>query len=273
MKYYLALVGILLLFIAAGCGNSLEAPRGEFSQSTVLIVLNEKTTAENASNKDPAEWGEKVTGIKTRLDTANKVMALTFDACGGSAGSRYDRKLLEYLMAEKIPATLFINSRWIDANSDVFISLADNSLFEIANHGTQHKPLSVNGKSAYGLKGTGSMAEVREEVLTNEQKILKLTGCKPKFFRPGTAFADEVAVAAVRDLGEEVVGFNVLGDAGATFNRKQVKAACLQAAPGSIIIFHMNHPESETLAGLREVIPELRRRGWRFVKLSDYPLK
>ncbi|NPV26104.1 MAG: polysaccharide deacetylase family protein [Firmicutes bacterium] len=289
MKHYAAFFCLAGLLLAAGIGcgsqhipnssagsnrsvvNQLAAPNETRNKSTPNEAINK--FEDKQINKTPKEWAEKVSGVKTRLATNDKVIALTFDACGGAAGSQYDQKLIEYLTAEKIPATLFINSRWIDANPDIFLQLSRNNLFEIANHGTQHKPLSVNGKTAYGIKGTGSIEEVKEEVLVNEQKILKLTGRKPKFFRPGTAFADEIAVSVVEDLGEEVVGFNILGDAGATFSRTQIRQSCLRASPGSIIIFHMNHPESETLAGIKEVIPELRKKGFRFVKLGDYPLE
>ena len=61
----------------------------------------------------PREWGESVAGVKTRLATQEKVIALTFDACG-SAGDGYDKDLIDYLEQEQIPATLFINDRWID---------------------------------------------------------------------------------------------------------------------------------------------------------------
>jgi peptidoglycan/xylan/chitin deacetylase (PgdA/CDA1 family) len=92
------------------------------------------------------------------------VIALTFDACGGPGGSGYDRALIDFLRRREIPATLFINSRWIDANPAIFRRLAAEPLFEIANHGTRHRPLSVTGRSAYGIPGTRSAAEVYDEI-------------------------------------------------------------------------------------------------------------
>jgi peptidoglycan/xylan/chitin deacetylase (PgdA/CDA1 family) len=47
----------------------------------------------------------------------------------------------------------------------------------------------------------------------------------------------------------------------------------LKAPPSSIILLHMNHPESETAEGVIEAIPELKKRGVRFVKLSEYGLR
>jgi peptidoglycan/xylan/chitin deacetylase (PgdA/CDA1 family) len=219
----------------------------------------------------PVHWGETVPGVITKINTRNKVVALTFDACGGSVASNgYDMDLIDFLIKENVPATLFINSRWIDANYNIFMKLAGNPLFEIENHGYLHKPLSVNGKSAYGIPGTLNAGEVIDEVLLNEQKIENLTGRKPLYFRSGTAYYDEVAVKIVYDLGLKPIGFNILGDAGANFNTKQVANACLSAVPGSIIILHMNHPEKYTAEGIKLAVPELKKRGFSFTKLESY---
>jgi peptidoglycan/xylan/chitin deacetylase (PgdA/CDA1 family) len=222
------------------------------------------------ASQKPKLWGEKIPGVITRLNTNEKVIALTFDACGGPKGSGYDAELIYYLRQHHIPATLFINARWIDANYGRFMELSKIPQFEIENHGYLHKPLSVSGKSAWGIKGTSSPAEVVDEVYMNKLKIAKLTGRTPKFFRPGTAFFDDVAVKIVYELGQKPLNYDILGDAGATFNRHQVKNALLSAKPGSIVIMHMNHPEGETFEGLKDAIPILQKRGYKFVKVEDY---
>jgi peptidoglycan/xylan/chitin deacetylase (PgdA/CDA1 family) len=225
------------------------------------------------SGKIPKEWGKRVKGVKTRLNTDQKVLALTFDACGGLKGNGYDTRLIKYLGSEKIPTTLFISGRWIDANQDIFQKLAKNPLFEIENHGLNHKPCSVNGRSIYGIEGTRTVDELIDEIEENAIKIQNLTGRKPKFYRPATAYCDEIGVEVAKGLGYEVVNFNVLGDAGATYSKSQVKEALLNAPLSSIILMHMNHPEGETAEGLMEAIPELRKRGFKFVKLSEYDLR
>ena len=224
-------------------------------------------------NQAPKEWGETVEGVKTRLDTTEMVIALTFDACGGPKGSRYDAALIEFLRSEKIPATLFVSGSWIDANPAVFKNLASDPLFEIANHGLAHKPCSVNGKPAYGIRGTASVGELVDEIEKNGRKIEAATGRKPKFYRPGTAYCDEVAVKVAGELGYEVVNYSMLGDAGATWPPEKILQALLKAGPGSIVILHMNQPRSKTSAGLKEAIAPLKEKGFRFVKLSEFPLK
>jgi peptidoglycan/xylan/chitin deacetylase (PgdA/CDA1 family) len=224
-------------------------------------------------NQTPKLWGEEVPGVYRHEETNNKVIALTFDACGGPKGSGYDKELINYLRQMKIPATLFINSRWIDANYWTFWALNRIPQFEIENHGYLHKPLSVNGKSAWGIKGTQNVGEVVDEVLLNHRKLQQLTGKTSKFFRSGTAYYDEVAVKILDEIGERPVGYSVLGDAGATYNREQVKNALLSAKPGSIVIMHMNHPEGQTFEGVKDAIPLLIQRGYRFVKLTEFPLQ
>jgi peptidoglycan/xylan/chitin deacetylase (PgdA/CDA1 family) len=225
------------------------------------------------SGRVPHEWGEVVQGVKTRLNTNQKVLALTFDACGGPRGSDYDEKLIRYLENEKISATLFISGKWIDANPDILPALSKNPLFDIENHGLNHKPCSAMGRSAYGINGTKNIRETFDEIELNGLKLLNLMGRKSKYYRPGTTFCDEICVEVANALGYEVVNFSVRGDAGATLSKKQVKEGLLHSAPASIILMHMNHPEGQTADGLMEAIPELRKRGFRFVKVSEFGLK
>ena len=225
------------------------------------------------SGRVPHEWGEVVKGVKTRLNTDQKVLALTFDACGGPKGSNYDEKLIQYLENEKIPATLFFSGKWMDANPDIFQALSRDPLFEIENHGLNHKPCSAIGRSAYGIKGTKNIREIFDEIELNALRIQTMTDSKPRYFRPGTAYSDEVCVEIANALGYEVVNFSIRGDAGATYSKKQVKEALTHAAPASIILMHMNLPGGQTAAGLMEAVPELRKHGFRFVKLSNFGLK
>ncbi|MGA9172813.1 MAG: polysaccharide deacetylase family protein [Thermoactinomyces sp.] len=243
--------------------NTKAAPAADGEQQQQALL-------QKYGHQHPQKWGEHLPGIIDRLPTHEKVIALTFDACGGKHGDGYDQKLIDYLIKERIPATLFINSRWIKANPETFIKLAHNPLFEIENHGTQHRPLSVTGRSAYGIKGTKNAKAVINEVLGNEQLITRLTGRKPKFFRTGTAFYDDVAVKLVYGLGEKPVNYDILGDAGATYNTRQVEQALLTAKPGSIVIMHMNQPSHDTAEGVIKGIPLLKQKGFRFVKLEDY---
>lgn len=291
MTFIICIFLMLIMLLLNACGGA--PPTEQTSQEAPICTTGDESKSEEISEQSdggssqaqddaiiakyssqtPRQWGETTDGVKTSLDTKEKVIALTFDACGGKNGNGYDKALIDYLVKEKIPATLFVNSRWIDANNSIFMTLADNSLFEIENHGAKHQPLSVNGKTAYHMSGTTSVTEVMSEVQDNADKIYQLTGRKPKFFRSGTNYYDELATLIVEELGEQAVGYSVLGDAGATYTAAQIKKACSSAKSGSIIICHMNHPEKDTAAGIKAAIPILLKEGYQFVKLEDYPLK
>jgi peptidoglycan/xylan/chitin deacetylase (PgdA/CDA1 family) len=268
MLWRILMICLMLSAVFTG-GSALAA---DHAGKDAYEALKKKVVAE-FSGRTPNEWGETVTGVKTRLATDDRVIALTLDACGSANGKGFDAALINYMERENIPATLFINSRWIDTNRELFLRLAANPLFEIGNHGLLHKPASVNGRSVYGINGTKDVAELVDEIELNAAKIRELTGKTPRWYRSGTAYYDEVAVAIANRLGHEVIGFNVLGDAGATYSREQVRQALLKAGPGAIVILHMNHPEGQTAAGALAALPELKKRGFRFVKLSDYGMK
>lgn len=232
-----------------------------------------KSVVSKYEKQMPKQWGENVTGVKTQFNTKEKVIAITMDACGSKDGMGYDKKLISYLEKENIPATLFINARWIDTNLETFKTLAANPLFEIGNHGLSHKPASVDGSSVYGIKGTENIAELVDEIELNARKIESITNKRPKYYRSGTAFYDDVAVKVANKLKHQVVGFSILGDAGATYTAKKVEEAFMSAKKGEIAIVHFNHPESQTREGMIRAIEKLKADGFKFVKLSAYPLK
>ncbi|MEV4560212.1 polysaccharide deacetylase family protein [Kitasatospora sp. NPDC049285] len=215
----------------------------------------------------PAQWGTEVTGVRTT--TSGTALALTFDACGGPGGDGYDAELIGVLRRLAVPATLFLNARWIDANPGPFHELAADPLFELGNHGTAHRPLSVTGRAAYGITGTADAGAVYDEVAGNHAKLTALLGRPPRYFRSGTAHYDEIATRIVADLGEGVAGFSVNGDAGATFTAEQVRRTVAAAGPGAIVIGHVNHPGSGTAPGFAAALPALLDAGRRFRRLSD----
>ena len=248
------------------------------AQTTQEALPTEKIAPENLRAKlqtefqhaTPKVWSEQAPGVETKLPTQNKVLALTFDACGGTGSDGYDAKLIDFLTEEKIPATLFINGQWLATNADNFQKIAADPLFEIENHGTNHIPCSANGHSAYNITGTKNISAMIDEMDLNAQKIESLTGKKPLFYRSATAFTDEICPQVAHQLGYTVVSFNVLGDAGATYSAAQIEKVLLAAPPGAIIILHMNHPEKDTAEGVMQVVPKLQKAGFKFVKLEDY---
>lgn len=252
-------------------GQVTTAENGAFINLNTPEYLELKNNISNEfKNAKPGHFGEFIKGVQIRIDTEEKLIAFTFDACGGR-GSGYNADLINYLRKEKIPATLFVTGIWIDANKKIFAQLIADTLFEIENHGLKHRLCSVNGASMYGISGTKNVGEVVDEMELNARKIEQLTGKRPKFFRSATAYTDETCTKIARQLNMQIISYSVLsGDAVPNTPAKIISKNILkQVKPGSIVIMHFNHPEWKEKEALELVIPKLREKGYRFIKLKD----
>lgn len=250
----------MVLFILAGCGGEEKSVGTENSRDWRERVV------EKYEGVKPRQWGERLEGVFTGIESKEKIVALTLDACGG----KYDKELIEMLRRKNIPATVFASGGWIENHKDVFKKLAGDTLFAIANHGYLHRPLSVTGRSIYGIKGTASVRGAIAEIHKNQRLIKDLSGIEAKFFRPGTAYFDEIAVNIVYEAGLKPVNYTIAGDLGGTAGQKQIISALAGAKPGDILLFHMNLPDSVIARGLEAGIENLRKKGFEFVQLEDY---
>ncbi len=250
----------------------------EIKETPVEIYEEKKLSREEIINKiklkynhrEPSVFGENIPGVYTKIKTEEKILALTFDACGGKYGSQIDEELISYLIEEKIPVTLFINGRWMETNKDFFLELSKIPFFDLQNHGMNHKPLSINGSAIYGITGTKDMEEVIYEVLQQQEDMEKLINKSPMLFRSGTAYYDDVALEILKELDIKAINFSLLGDAGATYTVQEMINSAKKAQPGDILLYHMNHPEKSVAKGIKQVIPLLKEKGYEFIKLSDY---
>lgn len=270
------LIILCTFVVATGCTQKSGEKKNTTEESNNTVEISEidkddkleEEIIETYENVKPKKWAEHLDGVVSHLKTDNKEIALTLDACGGDKGSGYDKELIDFLDKEKIPATLFINYRWIEANKHIFMDLSKNNNFKIENHGYSHKPLSVNKNSIYNIEGTSNVKEVIQEIKLNEDEVYKLTGKKTKYFRSGTAYYDEVAIEIANKLGYKIAGFSINGDGGATFSKEEIINSVSKAKSGDIIIGHFNQPSGYTYEGLKEALISLREDGYKFVKLE-----
>jgi peptidoglycan/xylan/chitin deacetylase (PgdA/CDA1 family) len=222
----------------------------------------------------PGKFGEFVKGVDEDVVTSQKLLALTFDACGGKGGNGYDKDLINYLHKEGIPASLFISGLWIDEHRELFQQLSKDTLFEIENHGLHHRPCSVSKERPYGIEATDSIGAAIDEMELNARKILFYTGRRPLFFRSATAETDEACAKVAQALGMKIIGYQILsGDVGGTKKEIVKQNILTHLTKGAVVIGHFNHPEWNTYEALRITIPALRKMGYKFVKLQHHSLK
>lgn len=258
----------------SGGGSTDEAssPSPETSPPQEDDSQRERPTLEQLEQelgeKTPREWGLETSGVTTSFTPESQQAVLTLDACGGPTGSAVDHRLLELLRETGTAATLFINQRWAEENTEIAQELMDDPLFEVANHGVRHLPLSVSGRSAYGVAGTASLQEAYEEITKNQEFFEETHGVRLKHFRAGTAYTDDVTAEMAWRIGVPVVNFSVNLDGGGTYSATDVQAAVEMMRPGDIGIGHFNQPESGTAEGLARALEGARRRGIEWVTLE-----
>ncbi len=273
---------LCLLYIGVSISALPQYPK-EYTNTLFLRKLNKDSSytelkrkmISEFTNAKTGEWGEFVFGVDEELATQRKFVAFTFDACGGKNGNGYDKELIDLLRSEKIPATLFISGKWIDANFNTFVNLSKDTLFEIENHGLNHKPCSMTGESAYGIHGTADVEEAFDEIEANALKIKAITGRLPHLYRSATTYIDESCVRMAGELGITAVSFHVLsGDAVAFASDSLIEKNVIQhIKPGAIVIMHLNHPEWYTCESMKKIIPKMRQMGYTFVRLEDFELR
>lgn len=272
------IVGILFAVASTSFGQTNTFENKSFIeklyQDQNYLALREHVSKEFAHSK-PGSWGEFVKGVDEDIVTNKKIIAFTFDACGGKNADGYDAELIAFLRKEKIPATLFVTGKWIDANYSTFIELSKDPLFEIENHGLNHQPCSVDGESEYGIHGTKDIPDAIDEIEANAIKIEEITGRKPKFYRSATAYTDEACGKIAKQLGITIISFDVLSNDAMPFISKTIieKSVLDNVKPGALIIMHFNRPKWNTYEAMQFIVPELKKQGYIFAKLEDYPLK
>lgn len=193
-------------------------------------------------------------------------VAITLDACMGKT----DMRILSVLIAEEIPATIFVTARWLRSNPEVVSVLRQHpDLFEIENHGENHVPAVDVPMSIYGIAAAGSAAAVEQEVAGGSAAIQAAGFPRPVWFRGSTAKYDVSAIRQIRAMGYRVAGYSLNGDGGSLLGAALSEKKIAAAKDGDVIIAHVNQPGHAAGEGVARALTSLKRRGVRFVRLSE----
>lgn len=200
-----------------------------------------------------------------------KKIALTLDACSG----KYDDHLIDFLIRNRIPATIFATKKWLDRNpAGVSIIKSHLDLFDVENHGERHIPAVIGkGKTVYGIPGEPDILHLRREVLGGARAVEQTTGVAPRWYRAATAEYDSQSVEEITRLGYKIAGFSVNADNGATLKQVTIEKRLGRVKAGDVIIAHMNKPESDTAKGLSVGLAALQKKGFVFVRLDQVELQ
>ncbi|WP_223280693.1 polysaccharide deacetylase family protein [Streptomyces antnestii] len=214
--------------------------------------------------------------FKSAAHSPVRTVALTFDADmtadegpRAAAGEHFDNPaLIATLRRLKVPATVFMTGRWADEYPAEARSIGADPLFEVANHSYSHYAFTGD---CYGLP-TVPPARMRSDV-ERAFTAFRKAGVKrtvPYFRFPGGCY-DQRALRALTPAGVTAVQWDVVsGDAFATDSDAVAQQVLDGVRPGSVVVMHCTRSAAPaTERAVRAVVPKLRERGYRFVRVSE----
>ncbi|NIK69156.1 MULTISPECIES: polysaccharide deacetylase family protein [unclassified Paenibacillus] len=209
------------------------------------------------ATKDRAYY-EKRGEIIWEVPGENKRIALTFDD-----GPYPDttEPILDLLKEYHAKATFFVVGNRVESFPETIKrEIAEGH--EVANHTFNHYFLQ---KKTYQT--------VQNEIMKTEQALEKVTGKKPSLFRPPGGFYNDQMLAIAKKNGYTTVLWSWHQDTNDWRSpgvQRIVNKVLNNARNGDIILLHDYVPRSvQTVEALKIILPELQRRGYEMVTVSD----
>lgn len=205
-------------------------------------------------------------------------VALTFDADmtpamatllkKGIVKSWYNKPIKDTLNREQVKATVFLGGLWSKTYPKEAGELANDPLIEIGNHSYNHYAFK---KGCYKLGEISNEAD-KDDVEAAQKAIFETTGKIARYFRfPGGCYED-IDVKTIAKLGLKIIHWDVVANDGFNNNTDSIVRKVLNGVQnGSIVVFHIHDGPyaPKTNDALIKIIPELKKRGFQFVTISE----
>jgi peptidoglycan/xylan/chitin deacetylase (PgdA/CDA1 family) len=192
-----------------------------------------------------------------RVSTSSRLIALTID----DSPSEYTEEIMQILKANDATATFFVIGSQIVGRKEMLQDLIRNGN-ELGNHAMNDEPSRPLGDATL----VDQIHSV-EEMLNEAYAALEVKP-PPKYFRPGSGFFSERMRDMLGRLGYQLVlGSIYPHDPQIPFWRINASHILSMLRPGGIIICHDRR--GWTAPMLRKVLPEIRRKGYRIVTVTE----
>ncbi|KAI4120399.1 MAG: hypothetical protein LQ338_007049 [Usnochroma carphineum] len=192
-----------------------------------------------------------------QVPTSARIVGLTID----DGPSEYTEEIMEILKSNEAAATFFIIGSQVKGRETVLHSLVRNGN-ELGNHAMYDEP--SRSLSDHAL--TEQVGLVQE--IVRETYAAVDVEPPPKYFRPGSGFFNASMRKAVEKLGYRLVlGSIYPHDPQIPFWRVNARHVLSRLRPGAIIICHDRRKWTAPM--LQKVLPEIRKRGYRVVTVTQ----
>ena len=259
-----------------------QAPAACFAAPGLAGTAREKTPVHGAPGSKLAPPATpvarapaaNVAGSIRRVDlpVGEKFVALTFDLCEASGEvAGYDGALVDFLRANKVPATLFAGGKWLLTHPARANQLLADPQFEIGNHTWTHWNLGV--ASGAGMRAQVDAADAAYAATRASLSRVCPAAAAPAsmgLFRFPYGSCSAESLGYVNQRGYRAIQWDVdSGDPWAAMNAGRMARGVLdRVRPGSIVLMHANGRGFHTAEALAEIVPALRARGFEFLTVS-----
>lgn len=192
--------------------------------------------------------------MRCRARGAGRRVALTFD---DGPDPQRTPAMLDLLARQGVRATFFVVGARAEAHPELVRRMAAEG-HVVGNHSYTHSwrfPLRSLGRTMEELRRTGEVLQ-------------RITGLRPRLFRPPFGVTNPTIARAVRRLGLDPVGWSIRSLDTMGQSPERVAARILRRLhPGAVILLHDRCAGSERLVGL--LVEGLRSRGLEPVTLPE----
>jgi polysaccharide deacetylase family sporulation protein PdaB len=202
---------------------------------------------------------EKRGEVVWEVPTEDKLIALTFD---DGPDPENTSPILDLLKQYDAKATFFLVGNKVERNPEL-VKREVKEGHELANHTYSH----------IYLHGRTSISKMKQDIKHAEEVIFSVTGQKSHLFRPPGGMYNEALVQMARQEGYTVILWTWHQDSrdwATPGVNKIVNSVLKHTQKGDIVLFHEYvEGKTQTIDALKQILPELKERGYRFVTVSE----
>lgn len=238
--------------------------RGKFKLVMLAVaVITLVSLAGHFFFDDARELVSMVTGNESvkpiyKVDTDEKKVALSFDACWGSERTE---AILDILDKNGVKATFFLVNIWLEDYPDKAKEVAKRG-HEIGLHSTTHPHFTRLSKE-----------QMKEELSRNKEMAKTVTGYDAKLFRPPFGDYNNEVIKTAKELGLTTIQWSVDSlDWKENLSTQDITKRIMERVEkGAIILMHNDGQYTPEV--IKVVIPELRGQGYSIVPVSELLIK